>query len=222
MVQSTSAQLRAVLGAVVVALFTGACGGGTSESGDDLTKMLVTSEGSFEMRVPDSWDQTTSLNDVAVLQAADRPREAYAVLIVDPKQPFEGTSLGLFADAQIVKFQEALTSPRVTGPELVIIDDDDALQYEIEGSVEEAGGDMVEVNYLYTFIETPDNFLKIVTWSLSDNFDDNKKALADVSASVRQLKATESTSPAPPEDSPSPGLSPSAEPSPLPTPSVLR
>jgi hypothetical protein len=192
-----------------------------------LSKSLISADGAFEMKVPASWEQQNNLNDVAVLQAADREKEVYALLIVDPRKPFEGTNLGKFADGQVQKFLESVTEPKLSGPELVIIDGDEALQYEIEGKAED-----VDVVYLYTFMESPDRFLKSVTWSLAENYDDNKELLASVTKSIRQLKALEEPTPSPgATESPSPSAtlsptspptSPSPEPSPEPTPSIVR
>jgi hypothetical protein len=202
----------------------------TKRGGDTevkLSKSLISADGAFEMKVPESWEQQNNLNDVAVLQAADREKEAYALLIADPRKPFEGTNLGKFADGQVQKFLESVTEPKLSGPELVIIDGDEALQYEIEGMAEDVG-----VVYLYTFSESPDRFLKAVTWSLAENYDDNKEVLAAVTESIKQLKAVEEPTPSPgATDSPSPSATlsptspsatPSPEPSPEPTPSIVR
>lgn len=187
-----SLKLSALLAVLVLALGAGACAGAgkTGPGAAGGGKKLVSSDGAFELRVPQAWKKASNLNAVAVLQAENRAKEAYALLIVDPKAPFSGTALGAFADTQIQKFQQALTSAQVTGPNLVIINKDEALQYEIKGAA-----DGVDVVYLYTFIETPDNFLKVVTWSLADKYQDNKPALAAVTASVRQIKVGPTTAP---------------------------
>lgn len=196
----------------LVTLLLGACnqmadeGADEPAEGPDLSETLVSEDGAFEMKVPASWSQHNNLNDVAVLQAADLQREAYAILIADPKRPFEGTSLGSFADTQIQTFVESVADARMRGPELVIIDGEEALQYEVEGTA-----DNVEVVYLYTFMETPDRFLKAVTWSLAGNYDRNEDTLTAVTESIRQLK--------PLEESPSPAASPDATLSPAPSPS---
>jgi hypothetical protein len=204
-------------------LLVAGCGGEqideTKRGGDGelkLSKSLISADGAFEMKVPESWEQQDNLNDVAVLQAADREKEAYALLIVDPRKPFEGTNLGKFADGQVQKFLESVTEPKLSGPELMIIDGDEALQYEIEGKAED-----VDVVYLYTFMESPDRFLKSVTWSLAENYDDNKEVLAAVTESIKQLKAVEEPTPSPAAESPSPdaGGSPPASPSPAVSPS---
>lgn len=215
-----------VVALAMVSLFAGGCGNrAKSGSADGATKKLISSDGTFEMRVPTSWQQTANLNDVAVLQAANRSEEAYALLVADPKGPFEGTPLSTFADTQIKKFQESLTSPKLSGPKSVTVDGKKATQYEIAGTAEG-----VEVIYLFTFIETPDNFLKVLAWSLAKDFDDNEAALSKVASSVQQVKTTEqspepdSTESAAPEgdSSASPSASPSTsatEPTPSPEPS---
>jgi hypothetical protein len=226
----TSTRIRLVVLSLCVSLLAGACGGGLEDPGKPadevdvtLSETLVSADGLFQMKVPGSWKQESNLNEAAILQAADRGREAYALLIIDPKKPFEGTALGRFADTQVQKFLESVSDSKLSGPDLVIIDGNEALQYEIEGKA----GD-VDVTYLYTFMESDDSFLKAVTWSLADNYRSNKKALAAVTESIRQLKALEeSPSPAPaasPGAELSPGISPSPEPPPSPaaTPSILE
>ena len=224
------ARLR-VLALVVFAFLLGpGCGNDplitdAGVGGVELSKSLTSADGAFEMKIPDSWVRQQNLNDVAVLQAADRDKEAYALLIADPRKPFDDMALGRFADGQVQKFLESVTDPKLSGPELVIVDGDEALQYEIEGKAQE-----VDVIYLYTFMETPDTFLKVVTWSLAENYDDNKEVLEAVTESVKQVKALEEPAPSPAEgESPSAGLSPtspsttpSPEPQPSPSPSIVR
>ena len=200
-----SSRVRVLVLLALLAFFATACGprledeGAGQEAGSqELGKRLVSEDEAFEMRVPQSWSQQRNLNDVAVLQAANLEQEAYALVIVDPKQPFAETTLGEFADGQVQKFLESVTNSKLSGPDLVIVNGEEALQYEIEGEA-----DTVDVVYLYTFMETPDRFLKVVTWSLADNYGRNKAVLEAVTQSVRQLRALE-------EESPSPGASPGA------------
>ena len=227
--RATSPRLGVLVLCLCASLVAGACGGrledpGRATSRDvSLTETLVSTDGIFQMKVPGSWRQENNLNDVAVLQASDRGREAYALLIVDPKKPFEGTALGRFADTQVQKFLESVGDAKLKGPDLVIIDGNEALQYEIEGQAE-----AVDVTYLYTFMESDDSFLKAVTWSLADNYRSNKRTLAAVTESIRQVKTVEESPSPAPDASPGATLSPGVSPSPAPpaspaaTPSILE
>lgn len=161
------------------------------DGGPDLpggSKTLTSADGALQLRVPSSWSEQTDLNPAAALQAADLDDEAYAVLIEDPREPFKSMDLGKFADTEMQKLVNRVGLANLTGPKLVEVDGNQAVQYQIKGFHNE-----VEVVYLYTFVETPDRFLKVVTWSLAGKFDANRPVLEEVTTSVRQLKPLEAS-----------------------------
>lgn len=146
-------------------------------------KTLTSEDGGLQMHVPDSWQTRKDLNPKAELQAGNRESDVYCLVVVDPREFFEDFSLGNFADTEIQRFVDTVGDPSLSGPELVIVDDREALQYEVTGVVD--GQDVV---YLYTFAETPDRFLKIVAWSIGSRFEDNVEEMQQVTQSVRQLE----------------------------------
>lgn len=185
---------------VLLGLLLSACGvakkAGDVLGGGSASKTLRSTDGALEMKVPSSWRKVSNLNRAAALQAADPSKEAYGLVVADPKAPFAGTALGQFADTESQKLFQSIGDRRLSGPKLVTVDGKDALQYELRGVV-----DNLQVVYLYTFAETPDRFLKVLTWSLASNFDKNKRSLQDVTSSVRQLKAL-------PKGAQAPGVNP--------------
>jgi hypothetical protein len=190
---------RALL-CLLISAVIGACndGGGAKLPGG--AKTITSSDGALEFKVPSSWSKQTDLNQAAALQAGDLDREAYGVVIEDPREPFKNMDLGKFADTEMQKLVTRRGLVNLTGPKLVQVDGNQAVQYQIKGSFDE-----IELVYLYTFIETPDRFLKVITWSLADKFDQNKPVLEDVTTSVRQLKDLE---PSPTPSSGDPGVAP--------------
>ena len=127
---------------------------------------------------------------MASLQAGDPESEAYGMVIQDPRQVLKDYSLEKFADTQMQELVDDLGLASVAGPEKVQVDGKEALRYQVKGLF-----DSVEVVYLYTFVETQDRFLKVVTWSLASSFDDNKPVLEQVSTSIRELKGLPSPTP---------------------------
>lgn len=162
------------------------------------TRTLTSSDGALQFQVPSSWSARTDLNDSAALQAGDPEAEAYAVVIEDPRAPFQAFDLGRFADTQMQELVGAVELANLAEPRLVPVGDREAIQYQLTGVL-----NGVEVAYLYTFIETPDRFLRVVAWSLASNFTANRDELEAVAASVRQLQdlpaAPSPTEPAEPE-----------------------
>lgn len=168
------------------------------------TKTLVSADGALQFEVPASWSAQTDLNDAAALQAADRDAEAYAVVIEDPRAPFQAMDLGRFADTQMQKLVGTVELANLAEPRLVPVGDREAIQYQLTGIL-----NGVEVAYLYTFIETPDRFLRVVAWSLAPNFTANRSTLEEVAASVRQLKdLPAATSPSAPAEPSAPSVAP--------------
>ncbi|MEX2588401.1 MAG: hypothetical protein WD602_10485 [Actinomycetota bacterium] len=168
-----------------------------SESGSSLpslsnTETVTSEDGGLQMRIPNSWQARKDLNPSAAMQAGNRESDAYTLVVVDPREFFGNLSLGKFADIEIQQFIDTVGDPTVSGPELVIVDDREALQYEVRGVVDEQN-----VVYLYTFAETPDRFLKIVTWSIGSRFEENLDDMQMVTESVHQLEPLGDVEPSP-------------------------
>jgi hypothetical protein len=200
--QHRASALRRLL--CVLLLVLAACGGNTVDRTPGKSegfKAITSTDGALQFRVPESW-APSELNPVAALQAGDPEAEAYGVVIEDPRKVLQSYSLAKFADLQMQELVTTIQLASLAGPTKVKVDGQDALQYRLKGFF-----DSVEVVYLYTFVETPDRFLKVVTWSLADRFDDNKEVMEQVSTSVRQLKAL-------PEPTPGAGV---ADPAVVPT-----
>lgn len=179
---------------VVLVLALGACGGGKSEDTPKKAagfKAVTSTDGALQLQVPESW-AASELNPVAAVQAGDPDTEAYGMVIEDPRKPLKDYTLERFADVQMQQLVTGIGLASLSAPKKVQVDGKDAVQYQLKGFF-----DQIEVVYLYTFVETPDRFLKVVTWSLASEFDGNKEVLEQVSTSVRELKGLPSPTPEP-------------------------
>lgn len=199
----TSSWRKAWLIAIVACLSLASC----AVVGSRFGTPLVSEDGGVEIRVPDSWSKRSDLNPAAALQAGNREDELYVVVVVDPREFFAELSLGQFADTEIQRFVDTVAEPELLGPQLVIVDDSEALQYEVRGVVDEQN-----VVYLYTFAETSDRFLKIVSWTLSSRYDEHANTMQRVIESVRQLEPLGDVRPSPRDGSGTP-----VQPTPLPS-----
>ncbi len=182
---------QALAGLLLLALM-GACNSGSDVTSSGGTKTLTSTDGALQFEVPSSWSSQTDLNQVATLQAGDPNNEAYGVVIEDPRKAFSSLDLAKFADQEMHQLVTRVGLADLTGPKKVTVNGKEAVQYQLKGFA-----NSVEVVYLYTFVETPDRFLKVVTWSLASNFEKNQKVLEQVSASIRELKPLEDSTSAP-------------------------
>jgi hypothetical protein len=170
----------------LVALLLIACAGGCNRGDQNPTgglRTVTSRDGALQFRVPSTWTADKGLNDVAALQAGDPKREAYGVVIEDSRRLFAAMDLAEFADQQMQELTKRVGLANVSGPERLSVDGKQALRYRVKGFA-----NAVEVVYLYTFVETPDRFLKVLTWSLASNFEQNKPVLEQVTSSIRELK----------------------------------
>lgn len=184
--------VRAVACLVLAVVVLGACSGGGGEntpSKEAGLKAMTSTDGALQFQVPDTWE-ASELNPVAAVQAGDPDSEAYGMVIEDPRKPLKDYTLERFADVQMQQLVTGIGLASLSAPKKVQVDGKDAVQYQLKGFF-----DQVEVVYLYTFVETPERFLKVVTWSLASEFEDNKEVLEQVSTSVRELKGLPSPSP---------------------------
>lgn len=174
------------------------------------TKTITSDDGALQFQVPASWSEASDLNEVAALQAGDPESEAYGVVIVDPRKPFSSMDLARFADRQMQQLVTRVGLANLSGPETVEVDGKPALRYQLKGF-----HNSVEVVYLYTFIETPDRFLKAITWSLASKFEQNRPVLEQVAASIRELEGLEDEqepAPSPDEEVSDPAQIPAQDP----------
>jgi hypothetical protein len=172
----------------------GACSGGNAQDTPSKAsgfKALTSTDGALQFQVPDAWE-ASELNPEAAVQARDPDTEAYGMVIEDPRKPLKDYTLERFADVQMEQLVTRLGLASLSAPKKVQVDGKEAIQYQLKGFF-----DQIEVVYLFTFAETPDRFLKVVTWSLASEFEDNQEVLEQVATSVRELKGLPSPTPEP-------------------------
>lgn len=188
------ATLAKTVACLILLLVLAACNSGNGEDTPSKAagfKAITSTDGALQLKVPETW-AASELNPVAAVQAGDPNTEAYGMVIEDPRRPLKDYTLERFADVQMQQLVTGLGLASLSAPKKVQVDGKEAVQYQLKGFF-----DQIEVVYLYTFVETPDRFLKVVTWSLASEFEDNKEVLEQVATSVRELKGLPSPTPEP-------------------------
>jgi hypothetical protein len=137
-------------------------------------KTLVSTDNHSSLSVPASWD-TISLNNAAVLQCGNGSEEAYAIVINDAKMDLDGWNMQRHSYIVLGNLLTSVSSPKVQGPKKLKINGYNALQYEIQGSV-----DGQNVVYFLTDIETPHVFSQVLCWTLLSRTEKNRGILDKV------------------------------------------
>ena len=162
------------------------------ESGGNI-KTIRSTEGCCEIRVPGSWKEDKELNDQANIQASNRMKELYVIVLSESKENFENMNLENHSKLTRSEFLKSLSSPQTIGPVSVTVNNNPGVQYEIFG-----GTNNVKIAALHTTVETEKHFHQILAWTIKSRADKNKPILQNVIQSFKESGSSERRSiPAP-------------------------
>lgn len=138
----------------------------------------------YQMDIPRFMKSTTGLNDEASLQYQNLFKEAYTIVIDEPKDEFvdlfkeldsydENLSLiENYRDIQLQLFNERMRVNTQSSPRSLKINGLDAEQVEMDAHVE---GVDEEISYFLTFVEGPENVYMIMAWTLKNKKEEHAK-----------------------------------------------
>lgn len=139
--------------------------------------------GEFTAHKPDGWTILDDLNDQADLGMGNYIREAYALILTEPKTDFDD-GIDYRAHSDITRENMEYVIERYTeteGREVTTTAGDSGISYEIRGTVDD-----LKIVYLHVTVETDDHLHQILQWSLPSKFERNEK---DYEAVWKSLKA---------------------------------
>ncbi len=149
----------------------------------------MSSDRKSQITLPLGWQPEESLNALATLQASKRWNELYVIAHSFDKENFADIGLQEYSDLFVELFQENLMNPEVSGPtEVTTINGYPAVQHEVRGTVNN-----LNIVYLHTIIETPENFHEVVAWTSPSRFDDYRAELQQVVQSFQEVPVAAST-----------------------------
>ena len=176
----SSSVLRNTLPAAVL-LFLAVLACKSFQSADKPT-ILSSPDGKFQLTVPDGWSKTTDLHSKADIQAANRSKEMYVIVLIENQDDLaKDMTLDRFTDISRKSLMSKYGSPEATALESVSINGNDAKQYELKGTKDTASVDLI-----VTTVKTPTNYTQILAWTLPSKMSDNKETLKKVAESFRE------------------------------------
>jgi hypothetical protein len=144
---------------------------------------IASDDNKSKITVSGFWVKRTDLNQKASLQAADKHKEMYLMVISEPKSTVPNMTLEqhhqLTRDHMLQKMKNSSSTP----PTSTSIDDHPALQDELSGT--ENGSDIV---FLHTTVDNGDNFDQILAWTLKSRWHAEQKELRDATQSFKSEK----------------------------------
>lgn len=168
----------------LISVFTGCdLSKSLSNSAKGKTKIVKSTDGFSQITVPESWSETTTLNEAAVIQVANAAAEKYLIVISEPKEDFsENTTVDDYYNIILENFKTGLENANLHPPVKTTVNGKKALQFEVQGEVNK-----IKAAYIVTIVETDKNFHQIMSWTLQSRYEKNKAELLDVVSSFKEV-----------------------------------
>jgi hypothetical protein len=138
---------------------------------------LNSTDGKSKVVMPKGWSKQTDLHDDSELQAANRRRELYLIVLTESKVDFPaGTTFKDHAKLTLDSLKSNLTGANVVnGPTEITINGRSALQSEIHGTI-----DGLNVVYIHTTVDGKENFYQLLSWTLKSKLSANKPEMDSI------------------------------------------
>ena len=137
---------------------------------------------SFSVIKPASWSLRNDLNDAADLQMGNAFKEAYTIIISEDIADFDNISLEDHSDITRSMIKEGLKDWQETEPEILDIDCNRALRYQLAGVM-----DGIKVVYWHVTLETNNHYHQMLLWSLKSKFPKNQADFDSVIQSFEEI-----------------------------------
>jgi hypothetical protein len=143
--------------------------------------VLTSRDNKFQITVPAGWRTSSELHDKAGIQAANKFKELYVIVLSEDQNDFAGEmTLDKFTEITRNSLMSKYQSPRATDVETISISGNDARQYELRGTSEN-----IAVVFIVTTVRTPTHYHQILAWTLPSKWGENKDVLKEVTESFR-------------------------------------
>jgi Domain of unknown function (DUF4190) len=144
---------------------------------------IASDDGKIKITVPGTWTKLQDLNKHARLQAGDRAKYVYLIVITDAKTDLDNFTLEKHHQLTRDHMLQKMTNASATEPVSLTIDGHPAMQDELSGT--ENGANVV---FLHTTVDDGDHFHQILAWTVKSNWQDQNPSLREVTRSFRSEK----------------------------------
>jgi hypothetical protein len=153
------------------------------KSGGNAPKVLISSDGKWEITVTSSWITSIPLNKDALMQASNLIGAKYLVVIQEDKNSLgKVMTLNSYLDLIRTNMKGKLENPTTTDPLSITVNGKKGKLFEITGTYEK-----IDVHYLIAIIESKEKFHQLVVWTEKDKFEKEKDDLRKIIDSYREL-----------------------------------
>lgn len=145
-------------------------------------QVFTSTDNICQVTVPGNWKNLPELHEDAIIKAGNLFGEQYLIIIRENKEDFgKNFTLDNITEISRDNFKSAATDTFLSEPISVKINGYPAKQFETSGEVEN-----LKVKYIYSIVETPNNYYQIIAWTLNSKYDQNKSIFLDVMNSFKE------------------------------------
>lgn len=139
----------------------------------------------YTVDIPDYMTRTYNLNDVATLQFQNVTKEAYTIVIDDSKEQLQSVGMKFvnpkeFLESFTSTYMPDVTNRQLSGSTDFVVNGNSHSQSELTWT-----NDGIDFYMLITAVETPNNFYKILSWTLREFKDTLKPDYIKISKSLK-------------------------------------
>lgn len=143
-------------------------------------KEIASNDGKMSVTVPGTWTKLPELHKQASLQAGNKSKEVYLIVITDTKTDVPDLTLEKHHHQTRDRMLQTMENASATKPISLTIDGHPALQDELTGT--EKGTNVV---FLHTTLDDGDHFQQILAWTLKSRWQKQNQLLREVTGSFR-------------------------------------
>lgn len=172
--------VRQILGLALLVCVAAGC-----KTLNSLTKptVITSPDKKFQITVPPGWSKTSELHDKAEIQAANKLKELYVIVLSEDQTDFASDmTLDKFTEITRNSLLKNYEAPHATDIQTISISGNEARQYELRGTSAH-----VAVVLIVTTVRTPTHYHQILAWTLPSKWNASSATLREVIESFRSL-----------------------------------
>ena len=149
-------------------------------------QVATSKNGDSQVRLPAHWSQLQGLNEQATIQAGNKQREEYLIVITEPKDNFAGDlTYRDYSRITRERMIKNLDDAKVVGePTELLINGRRAVRFEIHGVLKK---NRLKIVYLHTTVDGEKSFHQVLAWTMPSRLADARAILEEATGTFTEL-----------------------------------
>lgn len=152
-------------------------------------KVLTAFDGSCQVTIPDQWKSTTAQTEGALIRASHFLEDANLMVVKEDKKDFDpDITIEDYTDLVRQDVTTKLEGTEFTEVSKSPVNSFDGRSFEVTGTIQK-----VRIKYLQIVIATPEEFFRLVFWSVPSKYEKSRPAFLSMISSFKVIPPGEQT-----------------------------